>query len=80
MNALRLIEGFEPREFEQRTGLALRGTCGRAWRAPARAGCSNAAGGRWRASARGFDLLNELLIEFPADRVGRGLTRAPYST
>jgi oxygen-independent coproporphyrinogen-3 oxidase len=63
MNALRLVEGFEASEFEQRTGLALEAMRQSLDRAVAR-GQLECTAGRWRASARGFDLLNELLIAF----------------
>ena len=63
MNALRLVEGFEEREFEQRTGLACAVLEAPLARAAGR-GLIGREGRRWRATPRGFDLLNELLGEF----------------
>jgi oxygen-independent coproporphyrinogen-3 oxidase len=71
MNALRLVEGFEESEFEQRTGLGcevLQGPLGRA----TRRGLIAHQAGRWRATALGFNFLNDLLGEFigPARHTG----------
>jgi len=63
MNALRLTDGFEPRQFERRTGLYFGVLAGRLARLASR-GLVEQHAGRWRASARGFDLLNDLLVEF----------------
>ena len=63
MNALRLKDGFEQCEFEQRTGLAFDELGGQLQRACERGLIENA-GSRWRASARGFDFLNDLVGEF----------------
>jgi putative oxygen-independent coproporphyrinogen III oxidase len=63
MNALRLVDGFEAACFERRTGLAIEMLAPRLSRLVAR-GLMEQAGDRWRASSRGLDLLNELLIEF----------------
>ncbi len=63
INALRLVEGFEEPEFEERTGLAfavLAAPLGRA----AERGLIGQEDRRWRATPRGFELLNELLGEF----------------
>jgi putative oxygen-independent coproporphyrinogen III oxidase len=62
MNALRLTEGFDKKEFEARTGLGFEATAPILAR-PLRLGLLECAGTRWRASARGADLLNELLAE-----------------
>jgi oxygen-independent coproporphyrinogen-3 oxidase len=65
MNALRLLEGFDEREFEQRTGLhsgILSASLARL-RARDLVECS---GGRWRASALGFNFLNDVVSEFLA--------------
>jgi putative oxygen-independent coproporphyrinogen III oxidase len=72
MNALRLVEGFEASEFEQRTGLTLAAVRPSLDRAVAR-GQLQCTEGRWRASARGFDLLNELLIGLLPDAAGHEL-------
>jgi putative oxygen-independent coproporphyrinogen III oxidase len=63
MNTLRLLEGFDECEFEQRTGL-----CSSVLQAPlarlrARALVEHNAG-RWRASALGFNFLNDVVSEF----------------
>jgi oxygen-independent coproporphyrinogen-3 oxidase len=63
MNALRLVEGFEEREFEQRTGLGCDVIAAALARAVARRLIARE-GSRWRATARGFDFLNDLLGEF----------------
>ncbi|HTT06816.1 MAG TPA: radical SAM family heme chaperone HemW [Steroidobacteraceae bacterium] len=63
MNALRLREGFAPAQFEARTGLPVRVIDAR-WQRLQRQGLLEVVQGRWRASARGFDLLNGLLAEF----------------
>jgi len=60
LNALRLNEGFEPREFESRTGLALSVIAAEFALAQQR-GLLERVGTRWRASARGFNFLNDLL-------------------
>jgi len=63
MNALRLVEGFQEREFEERTGLGcavIAEALGRA----ARRGLIGREGARWRATPGGFDFLNDLLAEF----------------
>ncbi len=63
MNALRLTDGFEPRHFERRTGLRFELLAARLARLSAR-GLVEQAEGRWCASARGLDLLNDVLTEF----------------
>jgi oxygen-independent coproporphyrinogen-3 oxidase len=63
MNALRLTAGFEQQQFEHRTGLAFAQLAPQLTRLASR-GLIEQRGDRWRASARGFDLLNELLAEF----------------
>jgi putative oxygen-independent coproporphyrinogen III oxidase len=60
LNALRLNEGFEQREFESRTGLALSVVAAEFALAQQR-GLLERVGTRWRASARGFNFLNDLL-------------------
>ena len=62
MNALRLSEGFDEREFEACTGLEFATTGEQLQHLSAR-GLLERADRRWRASARGFDLLNEVLAE-----------------
>jgi oxygen-independent coproporphyrinogen-3 oxidase len=63
MNALRLLEGFEEREFEQRTGLARTVLEVPLARALAR-GLIRRDGERWSATPLGFNFLNDLLGEF----------------
>jgi oxygen-independent coproporphyrinogen-3 oxidase len=63
MNALRLREGFVPAQFELRTGLPLQVIEAR-WQRLQSQGLLEVVQGRWRASERGFDLLNALLAEF----------------
>ncbi|HEX4051103.1 MAG TPA: radical SAM family heme chaperone HemW [Steroidobacteraceae bacterium] len=63
MNALRLREGFAPAQFEARTGLPREVIAAR-WQRQQRRGLLEVVDGQWRASERGFDLLNELLAEF----------------
>ncbi len=62
MNALRLTEGFEEREFEARTGLEFGPTSEQLQRL-SRLGLLERRARHWRATARGFDLLNEVLGE-----------------
>jgi putative oxygen-independent coproporphyrinogen III oxidase len=63
LNALRLNDGFEEQEFEQRTGLAFAVVGAELARARQR-GLMERSGTRWRASTRGFNFLNDLLAEF----------------
>jgi oxygen-independent coproporphyrinogen-3 oxidase len=63
MNALRLVEGFEEREFEQRTGLGCDVLEAPLARALGR-GLIGHEAGRWRATTLGFNFLNDLLGEF----------------
>ncbi len=71
MNALRLTEGFDARLFEHRTGLAIAALAPRLSRLREH-GLLEESAGRWRASSRGFELLNEVLIEFlPGGEPGR---------
>jgi putative oxygen-independent coproporphyrinogen III oxidase len=75
LNALRLNEGLEQREFEQRTGLAFALVADGLGRAQRR-GLVHCSGTRWCASAQGFNFLNDLLADFlpPAGReAGRSL-------
>jgi oxygen-independent coproporphyrinogen-3 oxidase len=58
LNALRLNEGFEQREFEARTGLAL---LDGGFALAQQRGLIERHGSRWRASALGFNFLNDLL-------------------
>jgi putative oxygen-independent coproporphyrinogen III oxidase len=62
MNALRLTEGFQEREFEARTGLEF-GPTGERLQHLARRGLLERSDQHWRGTARGFDLLNEVLGE-----------------
>jgi oxygen-independent coproporphyrinogen-3 oxidase len=63
MNALRLVEGFEERDFEQRTGLGRAVLDEPLGRACAR-GLIRGEAQRWRATPLGFNFLNDLLVEF----------------
>jgi putative oxygen-independent coproporphyrinogen III oxidase len=63
INALRLVEGFEASVFEQRTGLPRGILEAPLARARAR-GLIEPEAGRWRATALGFNFLNDLLGEF----------------
>ncbi len=63
MNALRLVEGFDEREFERRTGLGCEVIAAALARALARRLIMRE-GSRWRATPGGFDFLNDLLGEF----------------
>ena len=63
LNALRLNEGFEQCEFELRTGLAF-ARLGAELALAQRRGLIERSGTRWRASARGFNFLNDLLALF----------------
>ena len=63
MNALRLNEGFEQREFGERTGLSFHWVRPTLQRLTGR-GLVEHAGSRWRATSRGLAFLNELLTEF----------------
>jgi putative oxygen-independent coproporphyrinogen III oxidase len=69
MNALRLREGFDEPEFEQRTGLDTGGLIGaleglRARQLLEKSHGSHGSDGNWRASALGFRFLNDVLGEF----------------
>ena len=63
LNALRLNEGFEQREFELRTGLAFAVVSAGLARALQR-GLMECSGTRWCASPQGFNFLNDLLADF----------------
>jgi len=63
MNTLRLTEGFDELDFEQRTGLPIGGLAAALLRLRQR-GLLESRGAHWRASALGFSFLNDLLTEF----------------
>jgi putative oxygen-independent coproporphyrinogen III oxidase len=63
LNALRLNEGFEERDFEARTGLEF-GVLSAELALAQQRGLMESRGTRWRASARGFNFLNDLLALF----------------
>jgi len=63
MNALRLCEGFDAHQFAARTGLDFAVLQRPIERACAR-GLLETERGRWRASPRGFNFLNDLVAEF----------------
>jgi putative oxygen-independent coproporphyrinogen III oxidase len=73
LNALRLNEGFEQREFESRTGLALSVVAAQFALAQQR-GLLQRIGTRWRASAQGFNFLNDLLALMLPSAAGPGAT------
>jgi oxygen-independent coproporphyrinogen-3 oxidase len=67
LNALRLREGFDPSRFVERTGLPLSAIEPAAAEGERRGLLERVADGphqRWRASARGFDLLSDLQALF----------------
>jgi len=66
MNALRLREGFSSAQFEQRTGLPAQALLA-SWEPLEQRGLLMRAEGHWRATARGFDLLNDVLAAFVPD-------------
>jgi putative oxygen-independent coproporphyrinogen III oxidase len=72
MNALRLREGFEEQQFEQRTGLAAAVLGASLERLRARA-LLERDGNRWFASALGFRFLNDVVSEFLVSGADRGL-------
>jgi coproporphyrinogen III oxidase-like Fe-S oxidoreductase len=59
LNALRLVEGFTDRQFEERTGLSIAVLQTPIERAEAR-GLLARRGDRWQPSARGRQFLNDL--------------------
>jgi oxygen-independent coproporphyrinogen-3 oxidase len=63
MNTLRLTEGFDELDFEQRTGLPIEALAAALLRLRQR-GLLESRGAHWRASALGFSFLNDLLTEF----------------
>ena len=63
LNALRLVEGFTPEQFEERTGLPIGALAERAQQARAR-GLLEHVGGRWRATELGRRFLNDLQGNF----------------
>jgi oxygen-independent coproporphyrinogen-3 oxidase len=81
LNALRLNEGFEQREFEARTGLAL-ALLDDGFALALQRGLLERRGTRWRASALGFNFLNDLLALLlpPAGRGAYGPGSAPAAS
>jgi oxygen-independent coproporphyrinogen-3 oxidase len=72
MNALRLLEGFQELDFEQRTGLSIQALAPGLARLRTR-GLLERLGARWRASELGLSFLNDLLTEFlPEPPAARG--------
>jgi oxygen-independent coproporphyrinogen-3 oxidase len=63
LNALRLNDGFEQREFEARTGLSFKAV-GEQFALAQHRGLLLLRGTQWRASERGFNFLNDLLALF----------------
>lgn len=74
MNSLRLKRGFAPDLFRHRTGLEL-GTVEGALRRLEDRGLIEA-GETWRATARGFQYLNDLVGEFLPDRESQTVARS----
>jgi putative oxygen-independent coproporphyrinogen III oxidase len=71
LNALRLNEGFEPHDFETRTGLDV-ALIGAGLALAQRRGLIERCGTHWRASAQGFNFLNDLVALFlPSDASAR---------
>jgi oxygen-independent coproporphyrinogen-3 oxidase len=81
LNALRLNEGFEQSEFEARTGLAL-ALLDDGFALAQQRGLLERRGTRWRASAMGFNFLNDLLALLlpPAGRSARSPGTAPVAS
>jgi putative oxygen-independent coproporphyrinogen III oxidase len=69
LNALRLVEGFEIRTFEARTGLPWRSVADEVGRL-VRRGLIESNGTRCRATAQGLSFLNEALLEFLPESAG----------
>jgi putative oxygen-independent coproporphyrinogen III oxidase len=67
MNTLRLCEGFAETEFERRTGLP-REVLQQSLQRLQQRGLLEQSGQRWRASARGFNFLNDVVSEFLSSR------------
>lgn len=67
LNALRLCEGFAPDEYCARTALDFDALIPRL-RDLERRGLLECIDGRWRATRRGFDFLNDVIAEFLPDR------------
>jgi oxygen-independent coproporphyrinogen-3 oxidase len=78
LNALRLNEGFEQREFEARTGLSFNAV-GEQFALAQHRGLLLLRGTQWRASERGFNFLNDLLALFlpPTGTVAGATATAP---
>jgi putative oxygen-independent coproporphyrinogen III oxidase len=77
MNALRLNDGFEPAQFETRTGLDWPLIAPTVQRHTAR-GLLASEGGRWRATELGRRFLNDLIVDFlPAPRSGAARSPGP---
>ena len=74
LNALRLTRGFSAAQFEQGTGQRLAAVAPQLAQAAARGWLRRAAGGGWRPTRRGLDLLQDLCALFlpapPRRRIG----------
>ena len=64
LNALRLVEGFAERRFEERTGLSRHGAGGPDRSRPLARGLLERSDGRWRPTALGRRFLNDLQALF----------------
>ncbi len=64
LNALRLVEGFSPRAFEERTGLAFEEIQPALAAAARRQMLECGPSGAWRATATGMRFLNDLIATF----------------
>lgn len=67
LNALRLLEGFEPNVFESRTGLPW-ATVASQMEVLRSKGLVANVGGRWKTTVRGSQFLNDVLLHFLSPR------------
>jgi putative oxygen-independent coproporphyrinogen III oxidase len=75
LNALRLCDGFTAEEFTARAGMDLAAIATQL-QDLSRRGLLECVDGRWRATRRGFDFLNDVVAEFLPDRSRRHATPA----
>ena len=66
MNGFRLVDGFAAQQFEERTGLPIV-VLEQALAPLAARGLVEHGQQRWRATAKGFRFLNEILVELLPD-------------
>ena len=79
LNALRMPGGFEQTAFESRTGLPLQ-TVAPAFASAQRRGLLQRQAGRWSATAKGLNFLNDLQESFLPPAVGQDHTALPESS